>query len=80
MYNFMNKHLSQYLCGFRPGYSTQYCLINMLEKWKKSIDKRLCTGALLTDLSKAFDCLNHELLVAKLFAYGLDYSSLEYYF
>ena len=76
----MNEHLSNYLCGFRQGYSTQYCLIAMLEKWKKALDKRKNAGALLTDLSKAFDCLNHELLIAKLEAYGFDYSSLAYIF
>ena len=80
IYNYMNNHLSQYLCGFRPGYSSQYCLINMLEKWKKALDKRHNTGALLTDLSKAFDCLNHELLIAKLYAYGFDHSSLNLIF
>ena len=37
----------------------------MIEKCKKASDKRQCAGALLTDLSKAFDCLNHELLIAK---------------
>ena len=43
----------------------------MLEKWKKYIDKDKTFGALLTDLSKAFDCLDHEFLIAKLEAYGL---------
>ena len=58
------------------GYSTQHCLINLLEKWKSSVDKGKTFGALLTDLSKAFDCLNHELLTAKLNAYGFDLSAL----
>ena len=67
---------SQFQCGFRKGYSSQYCLIRMLERWKKCIDKKGCAGALLTDLSKAFDCLPHELLIAKLDAYGFSYHIL----
>ena len=50
----------------------------MLEKWRKALDKGKLAGALLTDLSKAFDCLNHNLLIAKLHAYGFEYNSLSY--
>ena len=49
----------------------------MLEKWKNAVDKRKCFGALLTDLSRALDCLSHELLIAKLHAYGFDLSVLK---
>ena len=74
----MENKLSPYLCGFRKGYSTMYCLVIMLERFKKALDKKNKFGALLTDLSKAFDCLNHELLIAKLDAYNFDNSSLEF--
>ena len=75
---YMETYLSPFLCGFRKGYSTQNCLMVMLERWKKALDKQKIAGALLTDLSKAFDCLNHELIIAKLDAYGFDFPSLAY--
>ena len=49
----------------------------MLETWKKATDNSKAFGALLTDLSKAFNCLSHDLLVAKLHAYGHDLASLK---
>ena len=52
-------------------------MVSLIEKWKKSVDNGGAFGALLTDLSKAFDCLPHELLIAKLDAYGFDKSSLK---
>ena len=69
--------LSPNQCGFRKGFSAQHCLISLIEKWKKSIDNGGAFGALMTDLSKAFDCLSHELLIAKLEAYGFDEKSLK---
>ena len=63
---FFDFLLSKYQCGFRRGYNAQHCLITLIEEWKKSVDNGGAFGALLTDLSKDFDCLPHELLIAKL--------------
>ena len=70
------KILSKYQYRFCKGYNSQHCLIALIEKWKKSVDNGGAFGALLTDLSKAFDCISHELLIAKLHAYGFDKRSL----
>ena len=73
---YINKYLSDRLCGFRKGFSTQLSLMIMLEEIKKNLDKGKVSGMLLTDLSKAFDCIVHDLLVAKLHAYCFDYTAL----
>ena len=66
---YFDKILSDQKCEFRRGYSTQHCLLNLLQRWKNSVDRRKVCGVLVTDLSTAFDCLDHELLTAKLNAY-----------
>ena len=73
---FFENIFSKIQYGFRKGHSTQQCLLAMLEKWKRSVDSGKAFGALLTDLSKAFDCLDHELLIAKLNAYGFSLPAL----
>jgi len=62
----MNPLLSPFLSGFRN------LLLRLIDKCKSNIDDGGISGALLTDLSKAFDCLSYRLLVAKLNAYGLN--------
>ena len=63
-------------CGFHKDYNIQQCLLKMLEKGKGSIDEGKVFGELLTDLSKAFVCLHHELLIEKLNAYGFSLPAL----
>ena len=76
MHLYFDKLFSKFQCGFRKGFNAQHCLITMIEKWQRSVDEGGQAGALLTDLFKAFDCIDHELLIAKLYAYGFDKNSL----
>ena len=64
-------------CGFIKGFSMQQCLLTLLEKWKNAVDNGKIFGAILTDLSKAFDCHNHEPLIAKLSAYDFTLPALK---
>ena len=75
---YIHPFLSPIQCGFRKGHSAQHCLLVLLEKWRKSLDVKQAAGMLMTDLSKAFDCIRHDLLIAKLHAYGMDLRSLHY--
>ena len=76
MTSFIDKYLSPFLCGYRKGFSTQHALLALIEKWRKILDKKGFGGAVLMDLSKAFDTIDHELLIAKLHAYGFDEKAL----
>ena len=69
--------LSKFQCGFWKGYDAQDCLLAMLEHWKSEVDKGKVFWALLPDLSKAFDCLSHELIIAKLYAYTFNLAALK---
>ena len=75
---FISNCLLPYLCGYRKGYNTQQTLLTLFEKWKKNLDDKGYGGAVLMDLSKAFDTLNHGLLIAKLSAYGFDHDALKF--
>ncbi|MEO0684269.1 MAG: reverse transcriptase domain-containing protein [Cyanobacteria bacterium J06649_11] len=73
---FFDSKFSNLLCGFRKKHSTQHALANLVKSWQKSLDKGKVVETVLMDLSKAYDCLPHDLLIAKVAAYGVDLSSL----
>ena len=70
--DYMKDKLSKPLTGFRKNHSTQHCLSGMLEIWKKVLDKGGYICAIFMDLSKACKTLSHNLLIAKLGAYGFE--------
>ena len=74
--DFFENIFSKNQCGFRKGHSTQQCLLAMPEKWKRSVDSGKAFVSLHKDLFKAFDCLNHALLIAKLNANGFSLPAL----
>ena len=74
---YMEDKLSKCLTGFRKSHGTQHVLVTMLEKWKKAVDNEEYVSALFLDLSKAFGTINHDLLLAKLKAYGFSSNTLK---
>ena len=75
---YVDKRLSPFLCGYRKWFNTQTVDLSLLEKWKNALDKKgFCRGSVI-DLSKAFDTINFELLIAKLNAYGFSEPPLKF--
>ena len=67
---YINKCLSEFVAAYRKSYSSSHVLIRLVENWKKELDNKKYVRAILMDLSKAFDCIPHKLLIAKMDAYG----------
>ena len=76
VYSYMQLYLNTLLCEFRQGHGTQHALFRLLQTWQKELDESGYTGTVLMDLSKAYDCLPHDLIIAKFEAYGFDNTSL----
>ena len=74
---YIDQYLSEKTSGFREGFSAQHCLTVMIESMCKALNKGKIAAALLTDLSKPFDCILHDLLIAKMHAYGFNLGSLK---
>ena len=77
MSSYVDQFLSTFMCRYRKDFRRQQALLSLTERWKNTLDQNGCGGAILMDLSKAFDTINHDLLIAKLDAYGFDIASLK---
>ena len=75
--NFFETKFHTYLSAFRPGCVCQSTLLRIIEDWKQALDDNKYVAAILMDLSKAFDCLPHDLLLLKLKYYGLSENALK---
>ena len=64
--------------AYRKNYSTEHLINHLVEEWREHLDENFVVGAILTDLSKAFDCIAHDLLIANLAAYGFSVIALRY--
>ena len=64
----MESLLNQLLCGFRKARSTQNALVRLIQSWQKELNESGFVGTILMDLSKAYDCLPNDLMVAELTA------------
>ena len=72
----MEPTLSKYLTGFSKNHNTQYAFPKMIETWRSMLRKGIKVGAIIMDLSQAFDTLNHNLLLRKLKAHGCNTNPL----
>ena len=81
IYNQLSQHPEQFinsiLCGFCEAHNTQHPFFKLLHSWQRELDSGSFVGRILIDLSKAYDCISHKLLIAKLECYGLDEFNLK---
>ena len=74
--NHVNDILSDFVSAYRRKYCSNYMILRLIEQWKEKLDKGFIAGAVLMELSKAFDSIPHDLLIAKLNANGFGRKSL----
>ena len=67
-----NHFLSIFVSTYRTMCDTQDVLIRLLEEWREQLDHKKIVGTVLLDLSKVFDCIPPDFLIARLNAYGFD--------
>ena len=75
---FFESRFSPLLAGFPKNHGTQNASLNMTEKWKHALGNGKKLGTIFMDLSKAFDTLNPNLLLARLNAYGFSFSAIKF--
>ena len=64
----------KYMFAYRKSHGFPMALLTLTEQWKEELDNHKVIGAVAMDLSKAFDCLPHDLILEKLAFYGLNQS------
>lgn len=69
--------LSSNMSGFLRGHSFATALIKLTDDWRSALDEKKEMGVIAIDLSKAFDCICHNLLLAKVKAYGVQEPALQ---
>ena len=69
---FINTFFSKFIAAYRENYSSSHVLIRLIENWKQALDENFVVGAVLMDLSKSFDRIPQDLLIAKLYTYGFS--------
>ena len=77
---FVNSFLSEFISAYRKTYSANHVLIRLIKNWKSSLVQNKFVGAVLMDLSKAFDCIPDDLLIAKMYQYGFSSESLTFFY
>ena len=75
--SYFGMYFSPFISAYWKNYSTQQVLIWLLEKWREKLDKNFIVDAVSMDLSKAFDCIPYNLIIAKLAAYGIERETLK---
>ena len=74
----INNLFSLFITAYRDSYNTHHVLIRLIEEWRNNFDNSYFIGVVLMDLSKAFNCISHDLVIAKVVAYGFDKNMVRY--
>ena len=74
----MKNLFSPFISAYRESYNTQHVLITLIEECRKNLYNNYFIGADLMDISKAFDCISHDLVIATLAANGFDKNMICY--
>ena len=78
--NYEETFLSKFMSTYHKSYSSNHVLICLIENWKKSLDQKKFVGAVLMVLSKAFDSIPHNLLIAKMHVYGFSIDAVTFFY